>query len=170
MVKWLGAALVVICSTMLGMNAVLRSRQRIRSLSVLIEALQAMRDEIAGWQLPLPELLERLAARQRQPAAELFGGAALRLKKNGAGFSEAWEDALRETESLGLLPEELQALEQLGAVLGRTPAEEQTEAIGRALSRLALFLELEEKEHMMQSRVRAAVSAGAGVMLAILLL
>ena len=68
------------------------------------------------------------------------------------------------------LRSEEQALENLGAVLGRGGAAEQGEALRRAEKQLELFLDLEEKERMKRNKVRAALGAGAGVMLAILLL
>ena len=146
MLRWIGAALVVLCSAMLSMNEVIRSRQRIRALHALLDALGAMRAELAQRRTPMPELLEHLTARQRQPAAEFFGTAAVNLIRRELPFSTAWEMALRETEPLCLLPEEL------------------------AEKKLALFLELEERERMKKNRLRAALGAGAGAMLAILLL
>ena len=78
--------------------------------------------------------------------------------------------ALRETESLCLLPEERQLMESLGRQLGRSGAGEQSAVILRTEKKLGLFLELEEKERLKRSRLRAAAGAGAGLMLAILLL
>ena len=78
--------------------------------------------------------------------------------------------ALRETEPLCLLPEERQAMENLGRQLGRSGLDRQTEAILAAEKKLALFLGLEEREHMKKSRLRAAMGVGAGAALAILLL
>ena len=170
MLRWVGAALLVLSSTMISMNAVLRSRHRIRALQALIEALGVMRTELTERPMPLTDLTERLAVRQRQPAAEFFGAVAVNLIRRELPFSTAWEMALRETEPLCLLREEQQAMENLGRQLGRSSASQQTEAILAAEKKLALFLELEEREHMKKSRLRAALGAGAGAMLAILLL
>ncbi len=170
MLRWMGAAMVVLCSALLSMNEVIRSRQRIRSLRVLMEAMADMRAELTERHTPLPDLMEHLAARQKQPAAEFFGAAALNLIRRELPFASAWEIALRETEPLCLLPEEQRAMENLGGRLGRSGTSEQAEAILRTEKKLALFLELEERERMKKSRLRAAIGAGAGVMLAIMLL
>ena len=170
MLRWACAALVVLCSGILSMNEVIRSRQRIRALRALQEALGAMRAELTQRHTPLPELLERLAARQKQPAAEFFGAAAVNLVRRELPFSAAWEIALRETEPLCLLPEEQQAMENLGRRLGKSGAADQADAIRSAENKIALFLELEEKERMKKNRLRAALGASAGAMLAILLL
>jgi stage III sporulation protein AB len=170
MLRWIAAVLVVLSSTLIGMNDVIRSRQRVSSLRVLSDALGVLRAELTERRIPLPELLERLAARQRQPAAEFFGTVNVNLVRRELPFSTAWEMALRETESLCLLPEELQAMENLGRQLGKSGAMQQGEAILAAEKKLALFLDLEERERMKKSRLRAAVGAGAGAMLAILLL
>lgn len=170
MLKWLGAILFVGCSSFLGMNRVLRSRQRVRSLNALLDGLGLMRSELETLSPPLPKLLESLAQSSPQPAAELFGTAAEELRKRDLPFSVIWEIALRETDTLLLRPEEQQALLALGPVLGRSGTEAQSRELEHAEARLRLFLELEHGERMKQSRVYAAVGVGAAAMLAILLL
>ena len=170
MLRWVGASLLVLSSMLISMNAVVRSRQRIRSLRILLEALQDMGTELAERRTPLPELMEKLAARLKQPAAEFFSSAAVNLSRRELPFSLAWEMALKETEPLCLLPEERQAMENLGRQLGKSGLRQQTEAISAAEKKLALFLDLEERERMKKNRLRAALGAGAGAMLAILLL
>ena len=170
MLRWTGAALIVLSSALISMNAVLRSRQRIRALGVLTQALAAMRTELEERHTPLPELTEKLATRQMQPASEVFGAVTVNLLQRELPFSAAWEMALRETEPLCLLPEERQTMENLGRQLGKSGAVRQGEAILAAEKKLDLFLQLEEKEHLKKSRLRAALGAGAGAMLAILLL
>lgn len=170
MIRWLGAALLVLSASLLGINGYLRSCQRQRALKALVTGLGALRSELTALKTPLPELLGRLGATQPQPAGEFFGEAAARLRRRSTGLSDAWEAAVKNGESLCLRPEEEQALVDLGRMLGKSGAEAQGEAILRAEKKLELFLELEEREYMKQSRVRAAVGAGAGVMLAILLL
>ncbi len=170
MMRWIGAVLIVLCSGLLSMNEVLRSRQRIRALRELMYAMSDLRTELTERRTPLPELLEKLGVREKQPAAELFCAASINLSRRELPFSAAWEMALRETESLCLLPEEMLALENLGRILGKSGTVQQTDAILAAEKKLALFLELEEKEHLRKSRLRAALGAGAGATLAILLL
>ena len=170
MLKWLGAILVVSCSSLLSMSRVLRSRQRVRALNALLDGLCLLRGELSASAPPLPALLISLSRNVPQPAAELFGAAAELLQGGERSFSDVWELALDETGSLALLPEERQTMLMLGAFLGRNSAEEQCAEIQRTEARLRLFLELEEKERMKQNRVYAAVGTGAGAMLAILLL
>ncbi len=170
MLRWYCAAMVVLCSMHLSMSAVLQTRQRIRSLRSLQEAVRAMGMELEQKSTLLPELLGKLARNASQPAAGFLSAAAAFLEKREGDFPQAWNRALKETDALCLLPEEARALTNLGNVLGRFGAERQAEEIRRTESRLALFLELEEKEHMKRNKVRAALGAGAGLMLAILLL
>lgn len=170
MLRWVGAALIVLSSALISMNSVVRSRQRIRALEALTQALNEMCAELTDRRTPLPELTERLASRQKQPAAEFFGAVTFNLLRRELPFYAAWEMALRETEPLCLLPEERQAMENLGRQLGRSGAGLQEEALLAAEKKLALFLQLEESEHLKKGRIRAALGAGAGAMLAILLL
>lgn len=170
MLKWIGAVLFVGCSSFLGMNRVLRSRQRVRSLNALLDGLSLMRSELETVSPSLPKLMELLAHSAPQPAAELFGNVSAQLRKRELPFAEVWERALCETEALLLRPEETQALLAAGSVLGKSDTEVQCRELERAQARLRLFLELEQGERMKQNRVYAAVGMGAGAMLAILLL
>ena len=92
------------------------------------------------------------------------------MSRRDLPFSSAWEMALRETESLSLRPEELQVMENLGRQLGKSNTGNQTEIILKTEKKLALFLELEEKERLKHNRLRAAAGVCAGLVLAILLL
>lgn len=170
MLKWMGAILVVSCSTWLSMGRVFRSRQRVRALNALLDGLSMLRGELHGRAAPLPELLGRLACSVPQPAGALFGMTAEHLTRRELPFPAAWDMALQETETLALLPEERQAMLTLGGVLGRSGLEEQCRELERTEAKLRLFLDLEQKERMKRGQVFAAVGAGTGAMLAILLL
>ena len=169
MVKAIGAVLVMCCCTLLGLATVGRSGQRLRSLGSLLAALDQMKAELEDLLPPLPDLLGNLRLRTEQPAAEFFSQVIWLTEKKRLPFREAWEQAA-ETEALCLRPEETKALSALGAVLGRYDAETQCAAVERASRRLALFRDLEEKDRARKNRVSAALGAGAGITLAILLL
>ena len=170
MVKAAGALLVVSCCTLLGLVTAGRSAQRLRSLRSLLAALDLMKAELAARLAPLPELMLDLRLRTEQPAAEFFSQVNWLTEKKHLPFRSAWEQSLEETEALCLRPEELKALSALGEVLGRYDAETQCAALERALQRLSLFRELEEKDKARKNRVSAVLGAGAGITLAILLL
>ncbi len=170
MLKWLGAFMVVFCSCCIGADRVLHSRQRIRSLNALLDGLNLLRCELETDAPAMPKLLERLSQNAPQPAAELFGAAAEHLRKRELPFSVIWEIAVRETDSLLLRAEERQALLTLGQVLGKSGTEAQCREVQRTEARLKLFLELEQGERLKRNRVYAAVGAGTGLMLAIMLL
>lgn len=170
MVKALGAVLVVSCCTLLGLATVGRSGQRLRSLGSLLSALDQMKAELEDLLPPLPDLLGSLRLRAEQPAAEFFSRVIWLTEKKRLPFRNAWEQAAEETDALCLRPEETKALAALGAVLGRYDPETQCAAVERARLRLALFRELEEKDKARKNRLSAALGAGAGITLAILLL
>lgn len=168
MVKALGALLVVCCCALLGLVTAGRSAQRLRSLRSLLAALDQMKAELEGLLTPLPELLLRLQT--EQPASEFISRVSWLAEKKRLPFRSAWEQAAEETEALCLRPEETKALAALGAVLGRYDAETQCAALERCRQRLSLFRELEEKDRARKNRLSAALGAGAGVTIAILLL
>ena len=170
MVKAVGAMLVVSCCTLLGLAAAGRSALRLRSLRSLLGALDLMKAELESLLPPLPELMLDLRLRAEQPASEFFSRVSWLTEKKRLPFRDAWEQAVEETEALCLRPEEAKALAALGAVLGRYDAETQAGALQGAKQRLTLFRELEEKDRTRKNRLSAALGAGAGITLAILLL
>ncbi len=170
MIKALGAMLVVGCCSLLGLAAVGHSNQRLRSLRSLLDALELMKAELEGMLTPLPELMLGLRLRAEQPAAEFFSRVNWLSEKKRLPFRSAWEQAVQDTEALCLRPEEARALESLGAVLGRYDAETQAAAVERTRQRLSLFRDLEERDRVRKNRLSAALGAGAGIALAILLL
>lgn len=170
MIRYIGALTVIAGCTALGCSGNEKARQHSRSLGSLIGLLERMDGELESLLTPLPQLMEQLGRQAEQPAAEFCSTVAWLTQKRGGSFRSAWCQALEETESLILLEEEKTALRALGGVLGRSELEPQLAALRRTKKRLELFLELEEKERAQKNRLRAALSAGAGITLAILLL
>ena len=170
MVKALGAVLVVSCCTLLGLVTVGRSGQRLRSLGSLLAVLDQMKAELEDLLPPLPDLLRTLLLRAEQPAAEFLSQVIWLTEKKRLPFRDAWEKAAEETDALCLRPEETKALSALGEVLGRYDPENECAAVERARQRLSLFRELEERDKARKNRLSAALGAGAGITLAILLL
>lgn len=171
MLRWLAAAVIVGVCTLLGVNASGRSRQRVKALTGLISSLEIMKSEISSSLTPLPEIIKLLREQTREPAAELYRRCyELMNTRRARAFRETWRRALSESDSLCLLDEEEQALLELGMLLGRYEPQQQSEAIDRTQKRLELFLQLEEKEQAEKSRISAALGAGAGITLAMILL
>lgn len=169
MLRIIGAGAIIVCCTLLGINATGRSKQRVRALSGLISSIEIMKSEICSGLTPIPELIGRLAGQSSPPAAELYEKCAEMLDKRRP-FREAWRRAIAECADMCLLDEEEQVLLELGNSLGRYEAEEQRPAMEHAQKRLELFLSIEEKEQSEKKRISAALGAGAGVMLALLLI
>lgn len=169
MLRALGAGVIIICCTLLGLNATGRSRQRVKALSGLIASFEIMKSEICSGLTPLPELMKLLSEQSAQPAAGLYRRC-LGMTGGRRSFREVWRQAISESDELCLLDEEEQTLLELGLTLGRYEAEEQRPAIDKAQKRLELFLSIEEKEQANKKRVSTALGAGAGIMLAILLI
>ena len=128
-------------------------------------------DGVCSFEAPAEEKAEEPAEEKaEQPAAEFVSQVMWLTEKKHLPIRDAWERASLETDSLCLRPEETKALAALGEVLGRYDAETQCAAVERTRQRLALVRELEEKDRARKNRLSAALGAGAGITLAILLL
>ena len=106
-------------------------RSRIRSLRSIAQMLELMQGELETSALPLAQLLEAIAPRLDDPALLFSKRLAAGMAELGKrSFSEIWTSCLCACFS-DLGSAELQALKELGSVLGRYELSCQTEALLR---------------------------------------
>ena len=155
MIRALGAALVAFGALWAGWRAVEELRGRVRAAEAVIDGLELLEQELWERGTALPELLEDLSSRTREPASALFSRCA-----------RAWLTA----ELAELSPEGRAALLPLGEVLGRYEADGQRAALKRAEEALERERERAEKERDRMGRVYQTLSLAGGAFLVILLL
>ncbi|NLK52690.1 MAG: stage III sporulation protein AB [Syntrophomonadaceae bacterium] len=127
MLKLFGALLVVITGGFIGFGIAEKYRLRPLQLRAIQSSLMMLQTEISYTATPLPEALNRVAARCEFSAKELFAETARGLqKKQGLTASEAWASTLLNWQKKTVLkPGELSILHNLGEVLGTSEREEQ---------------------------------------------
>lgn len=163
-----GAAAVLLSCFVFGLSMANSLRERAAFLRGLVRALTLLRSELCGSLLTVREALEIQAEDKSCPAHKFFALCLERMESRG--FKEAWISAAAEGGDWGLDAEERAQLAALGGIIGRYEASRQQELMGQTISYFGHRAELAEKEGRQQYKLRAALGAGTGMLLTILML
>lgn len=170
MPKLFGAILLIVGAAAVGFSAAAQLTRRVRSLQAMLGALALMERELSFRLTPMPELLEQLAIHAAPPAADFFARCRKGLERLGEqSLGELWREAL-EAYPMDLGADEIQAIGELGDVLGRYDGEGQQAALARTRLRLEHDLERAEADSLRQGRVYGTLGLTAGAFLVIILL
>ena len=165
MMKLLGSACILAGSVLVQVARLAERRRQWDTLSDLLTALRRMGEEIRLARTPMPLLLEYLAKDRCPDIAAFFNQTAEELRR-GESLAAAWQ---RGISSLPLPPEDIRALEPLGAALGGDE-EQACKAISQAAYELAKHAEKRAAERKAEDRRAAALCFSAAALLVILLI
>ena len=161
--RLVGAALVVLSCSILGLARAEMGRRRLRLLRALAAALHALEGELCDSLRPVRETLELLAASGDEAAPffrhclEDYGERPLRV---------LWAELSERLD--GLTAEERQTLARVGTAVGRRETERQREELSRAAAYFAAAAASAGETAGKEYRLRAALGLGSGVLLAVL--
>lgn len=167
MLHSLGAVLLLLGGTTLGLRASGALRGRVRVMEELEHGLELLERELQLHMTPLPELLLQLGPRCAAGPAGLFAVCLAGLE-TGEGMAQSWARGVQGLS--GLCDDGRRALLALGQVLGRYEAQEQCQAIAAARQELARLRRLRWEDSRRLGRVYCALGATAGAFCAIVLL
>jgi len=171
MLRLIGALLVIGATGTFGLSSMRRMSRRVRTLRTLITALETMKSEICDRMIPLPELIDFLAAETASPVDQFF----LRLREEMGNlgterFSYIWSEAVVQTSELALLEHEAQTLSDLGKSLGRYDIEDQRHVLSYTQRRLEGYLDKAEEARRTQGKVHAVLGLSVGLFVVLILL
>lgn len=138
MIKLMGAAVILVCSTLIGMRFASLYVQRAVQLRQLQVALQWLETQIVYGSTPLHQALDHIARRIGGEIGHLFAACAETLMKmRDASTQECWELAIEnEWKRTAMKIPEKEVLLHLGQVLGQSNREDQQKHIRLALINL----------------------------------
>ena len=170
MIRFLGAALLMVGCGGLGLSAANRLDCRVRDLRELSAGLEILQREL-GWRLaPLPDALETAAGGTHGRAAQFFAYCARESRLlAGAPFRMLWSKAL-EQSPLRLSREDRALLEQLGPVLGRYDGDSQQQAVENVMVGLSRQQVQAEDDRRRLGRVYGVLGLTAGLFLTFVLI
>lgn len=137
MVRSLGAGIVILACGAGGLIMARSYRIRPQNLQSLAAAVQLLATEIHYARSSLPEACSRIAAQIDNPAAAFFARFA-ELLGGGRGLTtaEAVNQSLPVLAAAGFSCQDIELIRQLGAVLGRSDAEDQLKHLSILQARL----------------------------------
>lgn len=167
--KLLGAVLIIAALSLGAINYLKQRRERMKLLEQLSAALNTAAGELSLRALPLPRLFELLASRTQGAAETFFSALCDDMDRLGdEDFFTLWERDTREMLP-GLMPDELEELSRLGAVLGRYELERQLEGLRACAAAFDEALHRARQDYPDRRRLALGLSACAGLLLIIIL-
>ena len=170
MIRFLGAAMLILGCGGLGLSAVNRLDSRVRDLRELSAGLEILQREL-GWRLsPLPKALEAASEGTHERAAQFFAFCAQGTERlTGAPFRTLWSKGLEQCP-LRLSREDRALMEQLGPVLGRYDGDSQRQAVENVLAGLSRQRVQAEDDRRRLGRVYGVLGLTAGLFLTLMLI
>lgn len=169
--RLIGASLIVLGGSLYGLALARTLHARLREVRDLVDALHLLAAEIAHVRAPLPEALERVARASRGTVRVLFselGAAVARCSEGPIGG--VWSAVLAAwSDQSSLEGEEIDVLQRLGGLIGRTGVDDQVRALRHAAERLGTIANRLESSVERDARLRLYLGVAGGVTLAILL-
>ncbi|GIN11450.1 stage III sporulation protein AB [Shouchella clausii] len=167
--KWLGAALILLCSTLYGLEQAKKLRDRPQQIRQLRVALQALEAEMLYGQTPLAQASENIAKQLEGAVGDMFACFAAKLRERKQTAMDAWREALEAVwEETALKSGEREVLHQFGATLGTMDRSQQQKQLKLAQTHLERE-ELEAKETQLRyEKMAKTLGVLAGLLLVIL--
>lgn len=168
--KILGALLAFSSCFSVGMVSVAAAKRRIRTLKVLIMAIERMSVELSSRLTPIPEIVGLLSHSKKGGAEDFFTELSARISELGEiELSELWRECAEQVLT-ALSADELCDFAALGCVLGRGDLSSQLSALNHCKLRLDEALNAARGELSQKSRLCLGVSGSIGLMLVIMLI
>lgn len=143
MLKLIGACLVILSSTGIGLYFSNVTKGRLCDLKDLKKNMFILRGDIHYGNTPLPEAIEALAARNNDNFKQFFAGIAKELRKlDGLTFTAIWDKGIHKyLKESYLSPTDRSQLSKLGETLGYLDKEMQIRTIDLYIEQLETELD-----------------------------
>ncbi|HKM18330.1 MAG: stage III sporulation protein AB [Firmicutes bacterium] len=147
MLRLIGAAIVITACGVGGLTMARSYSIRPQNLQSLATAVQMLATEIHYTRSSLPEACSRIAAQIGNPVAAFFNQFAAQLTSNsGISAAEAFNQSLPVLADAGFSQQDVELVSQIGAVLGRSDAEDQLKHLELLKTRLQQSIAKAEQE------------------------
>ncbi|WP_019241312.1 MULTISPECIES: stage III sporulation protein SpoIIIAB [Bacillus] len=167
MIKLLGAALILIASTVIGFEISRHLGKRPKQLRYFITALQALEAEIMFGHMPLQEASYRISKQLPFPLNKFFHLFSDKLKQTDASVKNMWETCFIELKDfLALKQNDIEILAQFGETLGKHDRYQQQKQILLTMS----HIEREENEALQHQKKYEKMVKSLGFLTGLLLI
>ena len=174
LLKYLGAALILISAPGLGMYLAGQWKERLRLLEKLRQMIYFLKGEITYSHAPLAEALERVGRRSGGPLGDMFVRAAERIcTQEGESLQEIWSGETRTmaagAKNLPLTRTDLEQFTALGEHLGYLDVDMQERTLLLYLEQLDLSIEYLQAHRQEKCRLYTSLGVMGGIFLVIVM-
>lgn len=169
--KWIGALLLIIASTSIGLTISNRLEKRPKHIRQLESSLQLLEAEITYSQTPLQIAFQTIATQLPHPVNHFYYMLSedMNLESDG-DFTSHWEYRVDELgKRASYKKSEMEILKQFGHSLGQHDFLQQQKQIRLALTHLERELEEARDEHYKYSKLARSLGVLIGVFIVLLL-
>lgn len=166
MLKFVGAAFIIISGVMFGMYMSQKDKIRINELNCLKKALLILKSQINYSSEPLPLALHNIALRSDNPINHIFENISLKLKQKDKLIAEIWENEFR----LYYSKEDLEVIKAFGKTLGYLDKQLQLNNIDLVIAYVDRTVESLAKKNEKDSKMYQSLGILGGLLLALLLM
>lgn len=169
--KILGAVLVIVATSLIGMEFAARFERRKRSIADFIAALTMLESEISFTLAPLHQAFASIARQlESRPVGAFFEELSSQLEQNSIQVQKTWTNILKKRESqLYLSKSDLEILAAFATNLGKTDRDNQMKSIRHTLAQLELQREQAEQACIKNKKMYQSFGVLSGILIAILL-
>lgn len=166
MLKLIGSLFVILACTGGGFLIAQGYSNRTKEIRQLQNIITYIETEIIYGQTPLITIMTNISEREQGQLAKIFANIAESMQKNEGTFAEAWQTAFEQMVSdTSLKASEVQVMQQLGKIMGRSDRANQQKYLRVALS----HLQTEEQDaHELQKKYEK-LSRTLGILTGILI-
>ena len=174
LLKYLGAALILISAPGLGMYLAGQWKERLRLLEKLRQMIYFLKGEITYSHAPLAEALERVGRRSGGPLGDMFVRASERIcTQEGESLQEIWSGETRTmaagAKNLPLTRADLEQFTALGEHLGYLDVDMQERTLLLYLEQLDLSIEYLQSHRQEKCRLYTSLGVMGGIFLVIVM-
>ncbi len=174
LLKYLGAALILISAPGLGMYLAGQWKERLRLLEKLRQMIYFLKGEITYSHAPLAEALERVGRRSGGPLGDMFVRASERIcTQEGESLQEIWSGETRTmavgAKNLPLTRADLEQFAALGEHLGYLDVDMQERTLLLYLEQLDLSIEYLQAHRQEKCRLYTSLGVMGGIFLVIVM-
>lgn len=170
MIKLIGSVLLMAGASAIGFSAAAYLKARVNCLRCFSCAVAYMERELSFRLTPAPALFRELAAISQPPVNAFFSRCSKKSGELGEKpMSVLWRECV-ESSKLPLETEELRAVMEIGAIVGRYDGPAQCQALSGVRARIDGMLDRAAEERYRLENVYRALGLSAGAFLLLVLL
>lgn len=169
LIRYMFLISILACSTSIGFLLSKRYVDRLNELTDLYVLINILQNKIKFTQLPLKETFEQIGnVSLKTNVKNIFLQCSSTLKNTD--LDNSWKDALKkETSFLNLKKDDIETINTLGSILGKSDVEGQMNEINEFKERLNIQIKQAEEEKRKNSKMFKSLGTIVGLVIVIIL-